>query len=104
MVSSPWKGLDDFNIVNPLELLRIPAVQEYLVVRANKLHFVFKRFAQMASEIICASSLGIAVLLLNAGLEAQALQLFWLILPLVIKLSFDNITRKKALLINKKTK
>ena len=45
MVSSPWKGLDDFNIVNPLELLRIPAVQEYLVVRANKLHFVFKRFA-----------------------------------------------------------
>jgi hypothetical protein len=48
--------------------------------------------------------LGIAALLLNAGLDAQVLPLFWLILPLVIKLSFDNITRKKALLINKKTK
>ena len=49
----------------------------------------------MATEIICFFLLGIAALLLNAGLDAQVLPLFWLILPLVIKLSFDNITRKK---------
>ena len=50
----------------------------------------------MQSELtICAFSLGIAALLLNAGLDAQVLPLFWLIPPLVIKLSFDNITRKK---------
>ena len=50
----------------------------------------------MATELICFSLLGIAALLLNAGLDAQVLPLFWLILPLVIKLSFDNITRKKV--------
>ena len=58
----------------------------------------------MATEIFCFFLLGIAALLLNVGLDAQVLTLFWLILPLVIKLSFDNITRKKVLLINKKTK
>ena len=58
----------------------------------------------MATELICVFLLGIAALLLNAGLDAQVLPLFWLILPLVIKLSFDNITRKKVLLFDKKTK
>ena len=58
----------------------------------------------MATELICFFLLGIAALLLNAGLDAQVLPLFWLILPLVIKLSFDNITRMKALIINTKTK
>ena len=56
----------------------------------------------MATEIICFFLLGIAALLLNAGLDAQVLPLFWLILPLVIKLSFDNITRRKVLHMNKK--
>ena len=56
----------------------------------------------MATEIICFFLLGIAALLLNAGLDAQALPLFWLILPLVIKLIVDNITRKKSHLVNKK--
>ena len=50
----------------------------------------------MATEIICFFLLGIAALLLNAGLVAQVLPLFWLILPLVIKLSFDNITESEA--------
>jgi len=55
----------------------------------------------MATEIICFFSLGTAALLLSAGVDAQVLPLFWLILPLVIKLSFDNISRKNVLLINK---
>ena len=58
----------------------------------------------MAAEIICFFLLGTAALLLNAGLDAQVLPLFWLILPLVIKLSFDNITRKNDLPINKNLK
>ena len=58
----------------------------------------------MATELICFFLLGIAALLLNAGLDAQVLPLFWLILPFVIKLSFDNITTKKGFLINKKIK
>ena len=48
----------------------------------------------MATEFICFFLLGIAALLLNAGLDAQVLPLFWLVLPLVIKLSFDNITKR----------
>ncbi len=55
----------------------------------------------MATEIICFFLLGISALLLNAGLDAQVLPLFWLVLPLVIKLNFDNLTRKEVLLIKK---
>ena len=58
----------------------------------------------MATELICFFLLGIAALLLNAGLDAQVLPLFWLILPLLIKTSFDNITIKNDLIINKKAK
>ena len=59
----------------------------------------------MATEIICFFLLGIAAKLLNAGLDAQVLPLFWLILPLLIKFSLDNITTKNDLLIaNKKYK
>ena len=47
----------------------------------------------MSSELICFSLLGIAALLLNAGLSYKALPLFWLVLPLVIKISFDTIRR-----------
>ena len=56
----------------------------------------------MATEIICFFLLGIAALLLNAGLDAQVLPLFWLILPLAFKLSLDNISKQQSLLINKK--
>ena len=101
LVGGAWIVL---NIVVPLALLRIPAVQKYLVVLEDNLPFNIPGIGSRATEIICFFLLGIAALLLNAGLGAQVLPLFWLILPLVIKLSFDNITRKKALLINKKTK
>ena len=58
----------------------------------------------MATEIICFFWLGTAALLLNAGLDAQVLPFFWLVPPLVIELSFDNITKKNALPINKNLK
>ena len=44
----------------------------------------------MSTEIICFSFLGIAALLLNAGLPSQVLPLFWLVLPLAIKLFLDT--------------
>ncbi len=53
---------------------------------------------------ICAFSLGIAALLLNAGLDAQVLPLFYLILPLALKLFNDNITKKESKFSNKNKK
>ena len=50
----------------------------------------------MLQELIYFSLLAIAALLLNAGLSSQALPLFWLILPLVIKISFDAIQGRAA--------
>ncbi|WP_269623495.1 hypothetical protein [Prochlorococcus marinus] len=44
----------------------------------------------MSTELICFSLLGVAALLLNAGLSSQALPLFWLLFPLVIKLFLDT--------------
>ena len=49
----------------------------------------------MSQELICFFLLGIAALLLNAGLTSQALPLFWLVLPLVIKICFDTIGRTR---------
>ena len=48
----------------------------------------------MSSELICFSLLGIAALLLNAGLSSQVLPLFWLVLPLLIKISLEAIQRR----------
>ncbi len=50
----------------------------------------------MKTELICFCLLGIAALLLNAGLDVQELPLFWLILPLIIKIGLDNLTRKNV--------
>ena len=50
----------------------------------------------MATELICFFLLGIAALLLNAGLSSQALPLFWLILPLGIKISLNAIQIRAA--------
>ena len=47
-------------------------------------------------EIICFFLLGIAALLLNAGLSSQALPLFWLVLPLLFKISLESIPRRAA--------
>tara|TARA_B100000700_G_scaffold280976_1_gene331262 strand:- start:185 stop:334 length:150 start_codon:yes stop_codon:yes gene_type:complete len=44
----------------------------------------------MINELICFFLLGIAALLLNAGLSSQALPLFWLVLPLAIKIFVDT--------------
>tara|TARA_Y100001968_G_scaffold327318_1_gene372083 strand:+ start:5877 stop:6035 length:159 start_codon:yes stop_codon:yes gene_type:complete len=44
----------------------------------------------MIAEVICFFLLGIAALLLNAGLSFQVLPLFWLVLPLAIKIYIDN--------------
>tara|TARA_B100000686_G_C16206962_1_gene673439 strand:- start:191 stop:349 length:159 start_codon:yes stop_codon:yes gene_type:complete len=44
----------------------------------------------MSTELICFSLLGIAALLLNAGLSSEVLPLFWLVLPLVIKLFLET--------------
>ena len=43
----------------------------------------------MPQELICFFLLGIAALLLNVGLSSQALPLFWLVLPLAIKLFLE---------------
>jgi len=48
----------------------------------------------MSQELICFFLLGIAALFLNAGLSSQALPLFWLVLPLLIKISLDIIRRR----------
>ncbi|ABX08548.1 hypothetical protein [Prochlorococcus marinus] len=48
----------------------------------------------MQSEITCFFLLGIAALLLNAGLSSQVLPIFCLILPLAIKL-FINFKRRE---------
>ena len=56
----------------------------------------------MVTEIICYFLLGISALLLNAGLDARVLPLFWLILPLTIKLIENNLTTKNSLLIKDK--
>ena len=48
----------------------------------------------MSTELICFFLLGIAALLLNAGLSSQALPLFWLVLPLAIKLFLDTNRRR----------
>ena len=53
----------------------------------------------MSQELICFFLLGIATLLLNVGLSSQALPLFWLVLPLITKISLDIIP--KELLIKK---
>ena len=50
----------------------------------------------MSTELICFFLLGISALLLNAGLSSQALPLFWLILPLIIKSSLSAIQRRAA--------
>ena len=76
----------------------------YFAVLEDKHAIDILDIGYLATRVICFFLLGIEALLLNAGLDAQALQLFWLILPLIIKISFDNITRNKPLLINKKTK
>ena len=44
----------------------------------------------MSQELICFSLLGMAALLLDAGLSSQAIPLFWLVLPLAIKLFLDT--------------
>ncbi|WP_320667472.1 DUF1330 domain-containing protein [Prochlorococcus sp. MIT 1307] len=55
----------------------------------------------MTTELICFFWLGIAALLLNAGLSSQALPLFWLVLPLVarllLKASIQKLLKGKAL-------
>ena len=48
----------------------------------------------MAVELICFSLLGIAALLLNAGLSFQALPIFWLVLPFLIKISLMASAQK----------
>ena len=55
----------------------------------------------MSTELICFFLLGIAALLLNAGLSSQALPLFWLVLPLAIKLFFNT---KKSSAMGKQMK
>ena len=50
----------------------------------------------MSQELICFFLLGITALLLNAGLSSQALPLFWLILPLGIKISLNAIQIRAA--------
>ncbi|WP_320664615.1 hypothetical protein [Prochlorococcus sp. MIT 1223] len=47
----------------------------------------------MREELICFSLLGISALLLNAGLSSQALPLFWIILPSVIKIFSETNKR-----------
>jgi len=47
----------------------------------------------MGAELICFFLIGIAALLLNAGLSAQVLPLFWLILPLAIKILLERRDR-----------
>ncbi len=58
----------------------------------------------MSTELICFFLLGIAALLLNDGFDAQALPLFWLIIPLIIKIILNNLKRKSILIINKNEK
>jgi len=48
----------------------------------------------MSTELICFFLLGIAAFLLNAGLSSQVLPLFWLVLPLAIKLYIDTNKRR----------
>ena len=48
----------------------------------------------MNTELICFFLIGIAALLLNAGLSSQVLPLFWLVLPLAIKLYIDTNKRR----------
>ena len=55
----------------------------------------------MSTELICFFLLGIAALLLNAGLSSQALPLFWLVLSLAIKHFFD--TKKGSAMGKQKT-
>ena len=50
----------------------------------------------MRTELICFSLLGIAALLLDAGLSSQALPLFWLVLPLGIKINLDAMQNRAA--------
>jgi len=50
----------------------------------------------MSTELICFFLIGIAALLLNAGLGAQTLPLFWLILPLSIKITLNNLSRNNV--------
>ncbi len=50
----------------------------------------------MRTELICFSLLGIAALLLDAGLASQSLPLFWLVLPLGIKISLDAMQKRAA--------
>tara|TARA_Y100001968_G_scaffold329523_1_gene379057 strand:- start:2142 stop:2351 length:210 start_codon:yes stop_codon:yes gene_type:complete len=50
----------------------------------------------MTTKLICFFLLGTAALLLNAGLSFQALPLFWLVLPLTIKIGL-YIIRQRAL-------
>ena len=49
----------------------------------------------MSTELICFSLLGIAALLLNAGLASQALPFFWLVIPLAVKIFLDTNKRRE---------
>ena len=64
------------NIFVPLDLLRIPAVQIYLAVLAEKLTFDIPVIVYVPTMIFYFSLLGIAALLLNAELDVQVLLLF----------------------------
>ena len=101
LVGGSWIVL---NFVAPLAQLRIPVVQKYLLAQEDKNTLDILGIGLMATELICFFLLGIAALLLNVGLDAQVLPLFWLIFPLVIKLISDNIINKNLLLINKNNK
>ncbi len=48
----------------------------------------------ISTEIICFFLLEIAALLLNDGLSSQALPPFWVVLPLLIKISLEAIQRR----------
>ena len=56
----------------------------------------------MATELICFFLLGISALLLNAGFSSEALPLFWLVLPLLIKIINDTVSRDDLLETAKK--
>ena len=56
----------------------------------------------MTTEIMCFLLLGIAVLLLNAGFSSQSLPIFWLVLPLLIKIINDTVSRDDLLETAKK--
>ena len=48
----------------------------------------------MRAELICFFLFGTAAFLLDTGLSSQALPLFWLVLPFLLKINLQNILRK----------